>query len=186
MHISQVASGQTGSSYIGLKGGEQYIFLPKDADVPFIIRALCNVAGMYNEQQRNDRDSYVDIKIDRVNSANRYHFNKITTNFFSIGRFDRYSITLAGTDEYGTNSIFFKYGARITPNEEISDLDKSFLNYFYLPYKARKDTYRELDDVVYDSNNRQLSASERLQLQARLNYGNPSPPSSGSITQTPW
>ncbi len=186
VHISQVASGKIGSTYIGRQGGEQYIYLPQDASVGFIVRALCNVAGMYNEQQRNDRDSYVNIDLSNVSSVNRYHFNKITSNYYSIGNFDINSITLAGTNEFGTNSIRLKNGAEIIPNDQLSSLDRSFLNYFYLPYIARSDTYRELDNVVFDRYNNQLSAAERLQLQAYLNNGNPYPPAGGRINPVPW
>ena len=52
---------------------------------------------------------------------------------------------------------------------------------YYLPYTARSDVYRELDDVVYDSNNNRLTEQERLQLQAQLNNGNPNPPAGGRI-----
>ena len=46
-NIHVVQSGQTGSSYVGLQGGEQYSYLPSDADVGFVFRDLCNVAGMW-------------------------------------------------------------------------------------------------------------------------------------------
>ena len=51
----------------------------------------------------------------------------------------------------------------------------------HLPYVARSDTYRELDKVVYDGNNKRLTEQERLQLQAQLNNGNPNPPANGRI-----
>ena len=41
--------------------------------------------------------------------------------------------------------------------------------------------YRELDDVVYDGNNNVLTEAQRLELQAALNNGNPTPPSGGRI-----
>lgn len=195
VYIMKAANnGQTGSSYVGLLGDEQYIYIPKEAEswdneeeiVAFVMRALCNVAGMYNEQQRNDRDNYVIVDLKNVPSYNRYHFNKITTNFYSRGTFDDKSITLASTNEFGTNSIKMKSGASIPKNLELSTLDKAFLNYFYLPFMARTDTYRELDKVVYDGNNRKLSESERLQLQAYLNNGNPTPPAGGYAIIVPW
>jgi len=55
------------------------------------------------------------------------------------------------------------------------------LNYFYLPYIARSDVYRELDDVVYDGNNNVLTEAQRIELQAALNNGNATPPSGGRI-----
>ena len=63
----------------------------------------------------------------------------------------------------------------------VSDQDRMWINYLYLPYVARSDTYRELDKVVYDGNNKRLTEQERLQLQAQLNNGNPNPPANGRI-----
>ena len=53
--------------------------------------------------------------------------------------------------------------------------------YFYLPYIARSDDYLELDSIVYNGNNERLSEEQRIRLQARLNYGNPTPPKNGRI-----
>lgn len=200
VHVQVAPKGQIGSSYIGLLGEEQYIYIPQDmannpdkysADeiVGFIKHALCNVAGMYNEQQRNDRDSYVTLYTANIQSDNLYHFNKITKNYFSRGSFDWSSITLAASYDFsknGSKTITTKSGGTMPANTSLSDLDRMFLNYFYLPYRPRTDTYRELDDIVYDGDSRQLTESERIQLQAYLNNGNANPPSTGSMTPPAW
>lgn len=192
---------QAGSSYIGNLGEEQFICIPKSMTenitmsqqqtelVAFIKHALCNVAGMYNEQQRFDRDEHVTIYTANIEPANRYHFDKITQNYYARGGFDPNSITLADSYAFSANgkmTITDKSGLRLPFNLYLSNQDKMFLNYFYLPYKAREDTYRELDDVVYDGNNRKLSEPERLQLQAYLNNGNPNPPVGGEAEIEPW
>jgi hypothetical protein len=189
VHVHVSSDAKKGSSFVGLQGGEQYIYLPVDATKEFIIRALVNAAGMYNEQQRNDRDSYVNIYTANVASENRFQFDKITTNFYSMGSFDFNSITIAGSTEFsnnGLNSITKKDNSVIVPNTALSILDRGFLNYFYLPYIARTDTYRELANVVYDKNNVQLTEAQRLDLQAQLNNGNSSPQGGGRITPVPW
>ena len=61
-----------------------------------------------------------------------------------------------------------KDGSTFYQNNVLSDLDRAWLNYFYLPYIARSDVYRELDDVVYDGNNNVLTEAQRLELQAAL------------------
>lgn len=200
VHVEVALKSQIGSSYIGRLGEEQYICIPQDMAnnpdkysaeviVGFIKHALCNVAGMYNEQQRNDRDSYVKLYTANIQPDNLYHFNKITKNYFSRGSFDWSSITLAASYDFslsGAKTITTKNNEIMPVNTSLSELDRMFLNYFYLPYKARTDTYRELDDVVYDGNNRQLTESEKTQLQAYLNNGNANPPSTGSITPPAW
>lgn len=190
VHIHVTKDKKKGSSYVGRKGDEQYIYVPEDATVEFIMRALCNVAGMYNEQQRSDRDTYVNVTTANVAPENRYHFDKITKNYYGMGGFDMESITLAGTFQYSSSpnlkSIVKKNDATIVPADELSSLDKQFLNYFYLPYTARSDVYRELDKRVYKSDNTLMTESERLQLQAKLNNGNPNPPSGGRLTPVDW
>lgn len=59
-----------------------------------------------------------------------------------------------------------------------------FINYFYLPYKARTDVYRELDDVVFDGNNRQLTPSEIQELERYLNNGAYKPSTGGTSQKT--
>lgn len=44
----------------------------------------------------------------------------------------------------------------------VSDSDRKWINYLYLPFVARSDIYRELDSVVYDGDNRVLTEQERL------------------------
>ena len=41
-----------------------------------------------------------------------------------------------------------KDGSTISQGSKLSDLDRAWVNYFYLPYVARSDTYYELDTVV--------------------------------------
>ena len=74
-----------------------------------------------------------------------------------------------------------KDGSLIYQGRDLSDNDRSWLNYYYLPYVARSDTYAELDTIVYNGNNERLTEEQRLQLQAQLNNGNPTPPSGGRI-----
>jgi len=71
-------------------------------------------------------------------------------------------------------------------NDQLSSLDRSFVNYFYLPFIARTDVYRELDDVVYTSNNTQLTPSQRQELQDYLNNYAPYPGTGNRIQQQDW
>lgn len=57
-----------GTGSFGLVGGEQYINVPRSLEnqadsvvTRFFLHALCNAAGMFNEQQRKDRDDFVTI-----------------------------------------------------------------------------------------------------------------------------
>lgn len=62
-----------------------------------------------------------------------------------------------------------------------ADRDRDYANKFFLPFIARIDNYLELDAIVYDADNRQLSEAERVKLQADLNNGVSVPPAWGRI-----
>ena len=167
-----------GSGSYGLVGGEQYINVPNaltqqtPAEIKrFFLHAFCNAAGMFNEQQRKDRDDYVKVYLDNVKDNCKSAFSKITNNYTMQGTFDYFSITLAASKEYsknGNNTITKKAGYQIEKNQTLSTNDIYFLNSFYLPYIARTDNYIELDDTYYPYGQK-LTESERLNLQNRIN-----------------
>lgn len=176
-----------GSGSYGLVGGEQYINVPEtlsksthDEMKRFFMHAFCNAAGMFNEQQRKDRDDYVVVYLNNVKDNCKAAFTKITKNYTMHGAFDMSSITLAASKDYsknGQNTIVKKGNYKIPINSTLSAGDISFLNSFYLPYIARTDNYIELGDTYYP-NGQKLTESERLELQNQLNaqrglYGTP-------------
>ncbi|MFV0291641.1 MAG: M12 family metallopeptidase [Mangrovibacterium sp.] len=191
--FTSIGAKDVSSSYVGRIGGRQQVSL---ADFAFnswnnsvIIHEILHACGMLHEQCRNDRDSYVTINWSNLKSAGSSNFSKRTTNYYMINSYDFNSImgyssyTSSSSAVYDTSKPMYtkKDGSAIYQGYCMSSTDRMWVNRLYLPYIARKDVYRELADVVYDSNNRQLSASERLQLQAQLNYGNPYPPANGRI-----
>lgn len=191
-----------GSGSFGLVGGEQYIYVSNELTdktkysdeevIAFFLHAFCNAAGMFNEQQRADRDEHVQIFDANIKESCKVCFNKQTSNYQMLGIFDDLSITLSSSKSYsknGQNTILKKGGGEIAKNLNLSTLDKNFLNGCYLPYIARTDNYVELDTPVYTSNGTQLSEPERIQLQNQLNaqrglYG--TPPANGRIEREAW
>lgn len=183
-----------GSGNFGMAGDEQYIEVPRgiedsskypnDKALAFFLHALCNAAGMFNEVQRLDRDDYIDIFWDNIFEDCHDFLLKETKNYSILGYFDYNSITMLSSKAYSKNgetTILKKGGGQIPETTKLSDLDKSFLNAYYLPFIARKDVYIELDSIVY-IRGRQLREEERMDLQRRLNesrglYGDP--PASG-------
>lgn len=192
-----------GTGNFGLIGGEQIVWVPQDLNNPdkysqkevaaFLMHAFCNAAGMFNEQQRKDRDDYVQIYDSNIKPTCKVCFTKQNSNYTMQGNFDMLSITLASSKAYSinpmsSNTITKKGGGLIAKNLELSYTDKYFLNDFYLPYKGRTDNWIELDTVVYHKGSK-LSESERIQLQNKLNanrglYG--TPPANGRIERKPW
>ena len=170
-----------GSGNYGLVGGEQFIYCSTDLNNTskysdeevraFLMHALCNAAGMFNEQQRNDRDSYVKIYSENILDNCKPCFEKQTKNYTTSGNFDIHSITMASSYSYSKNgqkTIEQRGGAAIPRNSDLSTNDINFLNDHYLPYVARDDNYVELDKTVY-YNGRVLTEAERLDLQNQMN-----------------
>ena len=196
VHMNE--SAVEGSGSYGLIGGEQFINVPaalkseSDDEIRrFFLHAFCNAAGMFNEQQRKDRDDYVTINLNNVKSNCKSAFTKITKNYTMQGSFDYFSITLAASTDYsnGSGNTIMKTGNySIAKTYSLSYNDIYFLNGRYLPYIARTDNYIELDDTYYP-NGQKLTEAERLQLQTQLNnqrglYGEP--PLSGRATLIEW
>lgn len=192
-----------GTGNFGLIGGEQIVWVPQELNNPnkytqkevaaFLMHAFCNAAGMFNEQQRKDRDDFVQIYDSNIKPSCKVCFTKQNSNYTMQGTFDMLSITLASSKAYSinplsSNTILKKGGGLIAKNLELSNTDKYFLNDFYLPYIGRTDNWIELDTIVYYRGSK-LSESERIQLQNRLNadrglYG--TPPANGRIERKPW
>lgn len=193
INFTYIGSSDVSYSSVGRVGGKQDIGLANFAfysgNTNVIEHEICHALGMFHEQCRNDRDDYVTINTSNLTSLGLSNFNKRTTNFCYRGAYDFNSVM--GYNSYtssesmvnDTNQPMYtkKDGSSIMQGSMLSDLDRAWINYFYLPYIARSDTYAELDEVVYDGNNNMLTDEQRLQLQAQLNNGNPTPPANGRI-----
>lgn len=95
------------SSNVGLVGGEQFIDVPdgyeKDDLTAYLMHALCNAAGMFNEIQRKDRDRYVDIKWDNIAPTHKTSFDMVGGNYTQQGYFDYNSITMFSSYDLSKN-----------------------------------------------------------------------------------
>lgn len=191
-----------GSGSFGLISGEQYINVPMslknqpDSVIKrFFIHALCNAAGMFNEQMRKDRDDFITINWDNIKENCKSLFDKQSKNYTMNGAFDFYSITLASSYSFSKypsdkskKTLTRKGGASIALQYHLSPLDIYFLNLHYLPFIARTDNYLELDSRVY-YNGKLLTDNERKELQKRLNAQRGlagEPPIEKRIERQPW
>lgn len=189
-----------GAGNFGLIGGEQRIYVPQEFVntsykneelVAFFLHAFCNAAGMFNEQQRKDRDDYVQLFPENIKNNCMVCFEKQNNNYTMLGAFDYHSITMASSKSYSKNgktTILKKGGGELMRNLSLSQLDINFLTSHYLPYLARTDNYIEFDTNVY-YNGRLLTEEERLQLQRDLNaqrglYGEP--PIENRVIRKTW
>lgn len=180
-------------SQIGCVGGKQDINLADFAfygfDTGVIEHEICHALGMYHEQCREDRDNYVTINYSNLTEIGKLNFQRMTNNYLIRGNYGFNSVM--GYSSFTSSKSIVKDihkpmytkkdGTNIEQGRTLSDTDRQWLNFFYLPYTARSDDYLELDSIVYNGNNERLSEEQRIRLQARLNYGNPTPPKNGRI-----
>lgn len=160
-------------SYIGKIGGNQPLFLYNFNIRGIIVHEICHALGMYHEQSRADRDEYINVHYENIDPKFHDQFQKVGRNYYIRGIFDFQSVMLYASDYFSIGSgpsMTKKNGERFPAQRDgLSELDRMWINTFYLPYVARKDVCIQLDTKVYDMYNRELSEYERTNLERRLN-----------------
>lgn len=102
-YISIVGGGGC-SSWIGMQGGRQEVTLAEGCGKGAAVHELGHAVGFFHEQTRTDRDSYVNIYWDKIQSGMEYNFNKMSTSAgTNYGNYDYYSIMHYRTTAFGVN-----------------------------------------------------------------------------------
>jgi len=192
-YIEFVNSTVTNSSFVGRIGGRQVLNLLPNQPIDVAIHEIGHAIGLRHEQTRYDRDNSININWANIRPDKRHNFNKYTTNYFAVGPLDYKSVMMYDSFIRDPKFVYNttiptltkrSNGATWTGGTVLSASDRSWPNYIYLPYIARSDTYRELAPIVYKPNNTIMTPQERLNLQARLNNGNPFPPNCCRLPNT--
>jgi len=89
-------------SYIGMIGGRQLINV-SNCGVGPTIHEICHAAGMFHEQSRNDRDTYVTVYPENILSGMEGNFEKYGATGTDIGTYDYSSIMHYGTNYFTKN-----------------------------------------------------------------------------------
>ena len=72
----KIKDGPGCSSAVGMRGiGEQTITLNKQCDLGAVIHEIGHTAGLFHEQSRHDRDSYVTIMWDQIIEDKKFNFD---------------------------------------------------------------------------------------------------------------
>ncbi len=80
------------SSFVGRQGGQQYVMLANACNRGSVIHEIGHVIGLWHEQSREDRDSWVTIVWENIIPGFEHNFTQHITDGDDIGSYDYKSI----------------------------------------------------------------------------------------------
>lgn len=146
-YIEFTSVGNGCSSRVGRTGGKQLITLSENCfnNNGTVIHEICHALGMWHEQSRPDRNSYVRVIQENIIPNKTHNFRKRTTyevdyhgegydygsimhygaNYFSVNRNELNTLEIVNMVEYN------RQGAELGQRKKLSDSDKRQLNRMY-------------------------------------------------------
>ncbi len=125
-------------SYAGRVGGQQEIFLVPECGVKEILHEWMHTIGFFHEQNRGDRDQYLQIIWDNIDEVNKPQFKKLPNDYMGVaGRpFDFQSIMLYPSETFSMHPgepALLTIDGDIIPRTEnlLSDEDIARINQTY-------------------------------------------------------
>jgi hypothetical protein len=92
-------------SYVGKIGGGQAINVHSACGFGAAVHEICHAAGMWHEQSRNDRDSYVTVNTANITSGYGSNFDKYGSIGTESGAYDYGSIMHYGAFAFSSNGL---------------------------------------------------------------------------------
>jgi Astacin (Peptidase family M12A) len=157
--VQEMAGSEGGfSSSVGMAGGEQFVqFGPNSWNRGTVCHEVGHAIGLYHEQQRDDRDTYVVILTQNIIPGTEPNFAKLPGGSVAQGAYDFYSVM-----HYARNAL------SIDPD--------------HLDTIEPQPPYSQFLDIMGQVFYRALSKLDRAGM--AVVYGNPSPLPSAVVTNT--
>jgi len=92
-------------SYVGMQGGKQQISLASGCGNGSTIHEILHALGMWHEQSREDRNSFVTVNWENIQEGREHNFNQHIIDGTDIGRYDYGSIMHYGRYAFSKNGL---------------------------------------------------------------------------------
>ena len=179
------------SSMVGMDGGEQIVNIHTWHELFVIVHELGHALGLWHEQSRPDRNSYITVHFDRIQEDKEHNFDIHSSDGYIIGPYDFLSLmhygqcAFSNCDDCWNNketcrTISMKPGWEsmqelIGLGERISDLDAITMWMMYPPSNT----------IFVDTNNTGIQAGTLYWPFKTFNAGYASVPNLGTIVVQP-
>jgi len=127
------------NSPVGRQGGEQLIKLATGCPAGSVGHELLHAIGMFHEQSRCDRDTYVEILTANITPGREFNFDKECTGATDIGNYDFGSIMHYALDNFSSNGMptmrlrpGITYSGEIGQRDALDAADVFTVNWLYV------------------------------------------------------